>query len=147
MKNVCFTFGLIIFITGQLFSQTVPDTTPTATTQPANPVGAEKPQKATDFSGGFGHFYTGVGWIEPSDLVSHLQSTEVMGSTFAWDNVAINTGIEGFAEIHRLLVGGGGFGLITQTWSRIKGWSGLDSEEDMPRLDMWSIISLDILHR
>jgi len=80
-----------------------------------------QPQKATDFSGGYGHFFTGMGWIEPADLVSHLQSPEVFGSSFAWDNVAINTGVEGYAEIHRLLVGGGGFGLITQNMESDRG--------------------------
>lgn len=101
MKNYLFIVFCLLVFSQPVFSQ-VQDSTST------------QPLKVTDFSGGYGHFFTGVGWIEPADLVSHLQEPDVLGAAFNWDNVAINTGIEGFAEIHRLLVGGGGFGLLTQ---------------------------------
>jgi hypothetical protein len=112
MKNIFVLFSFYLLAATCAYSQTSQDTT--VMPQTAKPVVAEQPMKATDYSGGYGHFFTGVGWIEPADLVSHLQSAEVFGSSFVWDNVAINTGIEGYAEIHRLLVGGGGFGLIVQ---------------------------------
>jgi len=126
MKNICLIFSIFLLVTGHLLAQSAQDTIPAQTapqpqaaqvTQPVQPAPSAQTtqnQRVTDFSGGYGHFYTGVGWIEPSDLVSHLQSPEVFGSSFTWDNVAINTGIEGYAEIHRLLVGGGGFGLLSQ---------------------------------
>lgn len=111
---------------GNLFAQAAQDTVPPQPAPPPPPIQVTQPVQtspstqttqvplATDFSGGYGHFFTGMGWIEPSDLVSHLQSPGVFGSSFTWDNVAINTGVEGYAEIHRLLIGGGGFGLLTQ---------------------------------
>ena len=132
MKNKYLTFGFFLLMTGHLLAQSTQDTVPTQPAPPppaaqvTQPVQASQTtqtqvQKASDFSGGYGHFFTGMGWIEPSDLISHLQSPEVFGSSFVWDNVAINTGIEGYAEIHRLLVGGGGFGLITQNMESDRG--------------------------
>lgn len=121
MKNIYLVFCCFLMVTGHAFSQSAQDTMPSQPaqiTQPSQPTPptphAVQPMKATDFSGGYGHFFTGVAWMTPSDLVNHLQSPEVFGSSFNWENVAINTGFEGFAEIHRLLVGGGGFGQTTQ---------------------------------
>ena len=119
MKKIIVSLVFLLSSTCLLFSQSQDSSMQSSQgTQGSQPAQAAK---ATDFSGGYGHFFTGVGWIEPADLVSHLQGSEVMGSTFAWDNVAINTGVEGFAEIHRLLVGGGGFGLITQNMESDRG--------------------------
>lgn len=81
-----------------------PTAVPQTTTQP----------KPISYSGGYGHFFTGLGWIEPKDLVNHLQSPEVFGPSFTWDNTGISTGVEGFAEIHNLLVGGGGYALYVE---------------------------------
>lgn len=120
MKKLLLSFTMLLSISGLMYSQTPDSIAPTVAPTVAQPTqGTQGTQpmetfKATDFSGGYGHFFTGVGWIEPADLVSHLQEPDVLGATFSWDNVAINTGIEGYAEIHRLLVGGGGFGLLTQ---------------------------------
>src|SRR6187402_1896510 len=80
---------------------------------------AAVPQTATmpkplSYSGGYGHFFTGMGWMEPTDLISHLQSDDVFGPTFAWDKTGINTGVEGFAEIHNLIIGGGGYALYVE---------------------------------
>jgi hypothetical protein len=108
------TLILILFsVASVMFAQTQ-DTISPQPIQQTQGTKPTQPEKVTDFSGGYGHFFTGVGWIEPADLVSHLQSPEVFGSSFTWDNIAINTGVEGYAEIHRLLVGGGGFGMISQ---------------------------------
>lgn len=111
MKHIYLALAYTFCTTAGIFSQSSQDSVPSAATSSAP---AAQSQRATDFSGGFGHFFTGMGWIEPSDLVSHLQSPEVFGSSFIWDKVAISTGAEGYAEIHRLLIGGGGFGLLTQ---------------------------------
>ena len=81
----------------------------------------ETPPKPISYSGGFGHFFTGPAWIQPQDLVDHLQSPEVFGSSFNWDNLAITTGFEGMAELHNLLVGGGGFGLLVQNMTADSG--------------------------
>ncbi len=133
MKNIYLIIIFFLLVTGQLLAQSAQDTVPPQPAPPPPPAQVTQPvqtskstqpsqvQKATDFSGGYGHFFTGMGWIEPADLVSHLQSAEVFGSSFAWDNLAINTGVEGYAEIHRLLVGGGGFGLITQNMESDRG--------------------------
>ena len=64
------------------------------------------------YKGGFGHFYTGPAWLEPTDLINYYKSPEVLGPSFDWHNVGVITGGEGFAEFNRLLIGGGGFGLI-----------------------------------
>ena len=66
----------------------------------------------SDYSGGYGHFFTGPALFTPNDLIDHIQKPEVLGSSFNWDDAAIMTGVEGAAEIHRLIVGGGGFGLL-----------------------------------
>ncbi|MDZ4749311.1 MAG: hypothetical protein SH808_12555 [Saprospiraceae bacterium] len=120
MKNAYLILSLFLLVSGHALSQYAQDTVPPQPAPPPQPaqgtqaVPATQPQKTIDYSGGYGYFFTGLSWIEPADLVSHLQSPEVFGSAFNWDNLAINTGFEGFAEIHRLLVGGGGFGSITQ---------------------------------
>lgn len=66
------------------------------------------------YSGGYGHFFTGLAWITPDDLVNHLGSPEVFGSSFKWNNTAITAGAEGYAELHRLLVGFGAFGMLVE---------------------------------
>jgi hypothetical protein len=66
------------------------------------------------YSGGYGHFFTGPAWINPGDLVNHLQQPEVFGSSLKWNNTGITAGAEGYAELHRLLVGFGAYGMMIQ---------------------------------
>ena len=68
--------------------------------------------QSTGYSGGFGHFFTGPAWLEPTKLIDHFKSPEVLGPTFQWHEIGIHTGGEGFAEFNRLLIGGGGFGTV-----------------------------------
>jgi hypothetical protein len=97
MKQLCFLALMVLFFTIPLFSQSY------------------------DYTGGYGHFFTGPALIEPSDLVHHLQKPSVLGPSFNWDNVGITTGGEGMAEIHQLLVGGGGFGIVVPDMSSDSG--------------------------
>lgn len=113
MRKLAISVIFLGFAVNVVFGQTT-DTTKVAPPATGNYPHGQYPATAKDYSGGYGHFFTGVGWIEPSDLVNHLQSSEVFGSSFNWSNTAVNTGVEGYAEIHRLLVGGGGFGNLTQ---------------------------------
>lgn len=117
MKNFFLALISLLLISQTVFSQSLQDTiSPQATTsvQPASTPQSTTMPKPLSYSGGYGHFFTGMGWIEPSDLVSHLQSPEVFGPSFSWDNLGISSGIEGYAEIHNLLVGGGGYALYIQ---------------------------------
>lgn len=68
----------------------------------------------TSYSGGYGHFFTGPAWINPGDLVSHLQEPQVFGPSFQWNTSGITAGAEGYAELHRLLVGFGAYGMMIQ---------------------------------
>ena len=68
-------------------------------------------QDIISYSGGYGHFFTGPAWANPKDLIDHLGSPDVMGASFKWNNSGFTVGAEGYAELHRLLVGFGGFGM------------------------------------
>ena len=107
---LAFLFFIGLIVSGE--AQAVQDSTAPAST--TTPVTAVVPPKPLSYSGGYGHFFTGIAWIEPNDLIEHLQSPDVLGSSFVWDNVGINAGFEGFAEIHNLIVGGGGFATYIQ---------------------------------
>src|SRR4030095_1960109 len=74
-----------------------------------------------DYTGGYGHFFTGPAWLKPNDLIDHLQKPEVLGPSFDWNNIGITSGAEGLAEIHQLLVGGGGFGTVIQNMTADSG--------------------------
>ena len=82
---------------------------------------SSKNQQVQSYSGGFGHFTTGIGWITPKDLIDHLQSPDVLGPGFAWDNAGISAGGEGFAEIHNLIIGGGGYAMYIQDMESVNG--------------------------
>lgn len=110
MKSFLYSVLCVMICSTQVTAQTQDSIQPVA----AQNVPSAVPQTVKDYSGGYGHFFTGMGWVDPSDLVSHLQSSAVFGPSFSWENTAVNTGFEGYAEIHRLLVGGGGFGNLTQ---------------------------------
>src|SRR6188472_2490451 len=97
MKHLCFSALLTLFFTLPLCAQTY------------------------DYTGGYGHFFTGPAWLKPNDLIDHLQKPEVLGSSFDWNNVGITSGAEGLAEIHQLLVGGGGFGTVIQNMTADSG--------------------------
>jgi hypothetical protein len=127
MRYLFVAFYCFIITTSNAFAQTSLDSLPPQPLTPTQPVAQAKPTtpspsaRPVSYSGGFGHFFTGPAWIQPQDLIDHLQSPEVFGSSFNWDNLAITTGAEGMAEIHNLLVGGGGFGLLVQNMSADSG--------------------------
>lgn len=107
-------FGVLFQIADAQVQDTVmQQTTPTTSNvQSANPpVAVTQTSKVLSYSGGYGHFFTGIAWIEPTDLVNHLRKPEVLGSGFNWTNAGVSGGAEGFAEIHNLLIGGGGYGI------------------------------------
>src|SRR6187431_914723 len=130
MRYVLVVICCFLMTANNAFGQATQDSMP-STPAPTPPPTAEQPTtgnhppetppKPISYSGGFGHFFTGPAWIPPQDLVDHLQSPEVFGSSFNWDNLAITTGFEGMAELHNLLVGGGGFGLLVQNMTADSG--------------------------
>ncbi len=77
--------------------------------------------QTANYSGGYGYFFTGPGWVTPNDLIDHLNSPAVFGSSFHWHSTGYTTGAEGYAELNRLLIGGGGFGLFVPDMSADSG--------------------------
>ena len=120
MKNHIISLLTTFLLCGYVEAQGVQDSLPP---QPAaNTYTQPAPMpKPLSYSGGYGYFFTGMGWMEPSDLVSHLKSNDVLGPSFVWENMGISTGIEGFAEIHNLLVGGGGYGIYIENMESDRG--------------------------
>jgi hypothetical protein len=123
MRHLYLTIVCFSFLVNSVFAQSTQDTLPTQVVTAQPPVTPVQPtttpqvvtsSQPISYSGGYGHFFTGPAWIEPTDLINHLQSPEVFGPSLKWTSTSITTGGEGFAELHRLLIGGGGFGLIVQ---------------------------------
>lgn len=98
-KHFILFAGLILLATSPIGAQNTPASDDASTTD------------IISYSGGYGHFFTGPAWANPKDLIDHLGSPEVMGSSFKWNNSGFTVGAEGYAELHRLLVGFGGFGM------------------------------------
>ncbi len=108
MKQTIIAFtGFLVYSFG-LQAQSSTDSTHTPVVQTTRTI------ESTSYSGGYGHFFTGPAWMNPKDLVSHLQSPEVFGSSLKWNSTGISAGAEGYAELHRLLVGFGAFGMMIQ---------------------------------
>jgi len=106
MKNILFAVAIIFSFLPAINAQSS-DSTGLST-------GNIEPEKSISYSGGYGHFFTGIAWVNPSDLVNHLRSPEVFGSSLKWNNMGVTAGAEGYAELHRLLIGFGAFGMMVQ---------------------------------
>jgi len=62
--------------------------------------------------GGFGHFFTGPAWLGTGGLQDQLRHPDVLGPSLDWSSGGVMTGGEGAAKIRRLIIGGGGFGVL-----------------------------------
>ncbi|MBP6680571.1 MAG: hypothetical protein KA166_05230, partial [Saprospiraceae bacterium] len=81
MRNLYIAVCCFIIATTSVFAQTQESVPPPAPT-PSQPATPAAPARPISYSGGFGHFFTGPAWIQPQDLIDHLQSPEVFGSSF-----------------------------------------------------------------
>ncbi len=105
MKQIFLAIVSILILATEVYAQSATHSNASSTLQTTTTGGN------VSFSGGYGHFFTGVSLITPDDLVNHLRSPEVFGTSLKWNNTALTAGAEGYAELHRLLVGFGAYGM------------------------------------
>jgi len=60
---------------------------------------------------------TGPSWVFSQKVNDYLSEPYIMGASYSPTNLGIQAGGEGFAMIHRVLIGGGGYGISQFTQS------------------------------
>lgn len=68
-------------------------------------------------TGGFGHFFIGPGFIQAKKINDYLKKPDVLGSSYSPSTMAYSIGGEGGAVLNRFIIGGGGFGMFSPSYS------------------------------
>lgn len=68
-------------------------------------------------TGGFGHFFIGPGFIQAKKINDYLKKSDVLGSSYSPSSMNYSIGGEGGAVLNRFIIGGGGFGMFSPSYS------------------------------